>query len=271
MRSVRLLPIVVMAASSLLVLKTVGIVSGEGYTLTGVNMAFAQEQEQAEGQVPDFLADMQAAEQDDGEEIPGGYSQEDLAAAEAAASSLFSGIPSTSVGEDIIYYELDGTRYQLLDANGEPTTQQVVLQRLAERRIELDSFASELETRLAVVEAAELRLQERMAEISAVEARIDELVAQREAEESAQFASVVAMYAAMRPADAANIFNELDMSVLTRVSREMNPRALGPILAKMRPERAQQLTIRLASSEEPASQNMAVGSEFSHLPQIVGQ
>ena len=41
MKQVRLLPIVVMAASALLVLKTIGIVMGTGYTLGGVNAAWA--------------------------------------------------------------------------------------------------------------------------------------------------------------------------------------------------------------------------------------
>jgi flagellar motility protein MotE (MotC chaperone) len=78
------------------------------------------------------------------------------------------------------------------------------------------------------------------------------------------------MYENMRPADAATIFNDLDMVVLLRVSRSMNPRKLGPIMAKMLPEKAQVLTVRMASAEESAPIDVIQGS-FAHLPQIVGQ
>lgn len=251
MKTIRLLPIVVLAASALLVLKTVGLVTNGGYTLSGVTLAAAQEAEAAG---------------------PLEYSEEQLAAAEAAAQAMFNATPRPTPTDqaEIPLFEIDGQGEQAPVANASGDTERVILERLAERRAELDALASELQVRLAVIEAAEVRIEERMAELSQVEGRINAMLDAREAEEEAQFAGLVAMYESMRPADAATIFNDLEMAVLLRVSRAMNPRKLGPILAKMLPVRAQELTVRMAMADD-ALQQPATEDGFAHLPQIVGQ
>ena len=251
MKTVRLLPIVVFAASALLVLKTIGIVTGGGYTLSGMSAAVAQDEPVAEAQ-PE-----------------GGAAQ--LAAAEAAARALFEGAPAPSAEQPAIEtWEIDGTGVQAEVGGQGGATQNAILERLSERRAELDALASELDTRLAVVEAAEVRIEERMAELSEVEARINATVAARDAAEAEQFAALVAMYENMRASDAATIFNSLDATVLVSVGREMNPRKLGPIMAKMVPERAQELTVRLARADEAVAEMPAEG-DYSQLPQIMGQ
>ncbi|WP_404403231.1 MotE family protein [Pelagibacterium halotolerans] len=256
MTSIRLLPIVVLAASALLVLKTVGLVTGGGYTLSGVQVASAQD----------------AAEEDEGGDAEGqdAYSAEDLAAAEAAAAALFESTPESGGGEDISIMESTGGGGAEPLENREEDTEALILQRLAERRAALDALAAELDERLAVVEAAEMRVEERMSELAEVEARINAMVDAQEAAEDAQFAAVVAMYEAMRPKDAARIFNDIDMSVLVDVGRAMNPRKLGPIMAEMMSDRAQELTVRLAGPED-ASEAQVAETGFENLPQIVGE
>lgn len=242
MTNIRLLPIVVLAASALLVLKVTGIVTGGGYTLTGVTGLSAQEQN-----VPDEQA---------------------LAAADVAARALFENAPTANEGGDpISVLEFAGGGPSALV---EDDTQAVILERLATRRAELDALAEELELRLAVVEAAETRLEERMTQIAALEARINATVEAQEAREAEHFEGIVAMYENMRPADAATIFNDLDMDVLLRVSRSMNPRKLGPIMAKMLPEKAQRLTVLMAGQAE-VPMSPASTDSFAHLPQIVGE
>lgn len=228
MKSVRLLPIVVMAASALLALKTIGIMTGGGYVLSGMNAALAMDA--------------------------------------GAAPTPFEQLPSTST--DPIDVEVRGG--EMVHEQASSTTD-TLLQSLTNRRAELDALAAELEARAAVVEAAEVRIEERMAELSAMEARINATLNAQDSAEAEQFAAIVAMYEAMRPGDAAIIFNTLDVDVLTRVSRAMNPRKLGPILAEMVPQRAQDLTVRLAQGTAPAPQPVTVADPFSNLPQIVGQ
>lgn len=251
MKQIRLLPVVVLAASALLVFKTVGIVSGQGYVLGGMSVAQAQDAEIAAEPAPE--------------------SEVELSPAEAAARALFNAVPSSAPEEGTINLQQvggDGTTLALDPAAG--SSEALILQRLAERRAELDAFAAELQTRLSVVEAAELRIEERMTELSAMEAEINALVDAQDDADAAQFAAIVAMYETMRAKDAATIFNDLDREVLVRVGRAMNPRKLGPIMAQMTPVKAQELTVLLAQSG-PSGPAPTVPQDFANLPQIVGQ
>jgi len=74
----------------------------------------------------------------------------------------------------------------------------------------------------------------------------------------------------MKAADAATIFDTLDMNVLVRLARRINPRKMAPIMAKMNPDRAQALTIRLADGQSEPTIDLQ-GTDLANLPQIVGQ
>lgn len=249
MNRVRLLPVVVIAASALLMLKTFGIVSGQGYILGGVSAA------QAAG--GGHVTEEAAAEP---EAAPANLEPEaEMSPADAAAAALFENFP------------IDDSELEAADDAPASATEAVILQRLTERRTELESFASELQTRLAVVEAAEMRIEERMSELSAMEAQINALVDAQQNAEAEQFAAIVAMYENMRAGDAATIFNDLDEGVLVKVGQAMNPRKLGPIMAKMIPAKAQQLTVLLAQTGPTGPAEPAATEEFANLPQIVGQ
>ena len=91
------------------------------------------------------------------------------------------------------------------------------------RRDELQTYEEELALRASLVDAAEKRLEERTATLQALEAQIAALVDQQKTMESEQFASIVAMYEAMKPKDAAAIFNTLEMDVLLRVAKASVP------------------------------------------------
>lgn len=152
----------------------------------------------------------------------------------------------------------------------EESSEAQLLGRLGERRDTLDSREKELEMRMALVEAAEKRLDERTATLKAIEAKINALVDEKKSTEKEQFAGIVAMYETMKAKEAATIFNQLDMPVLIRVAQAMNPRKMAPILARMDPLKAKQLTSGLAFEEAEPSLDVAV-EDLNTLPQIVGQ
>lgn len=149
-------------------------------------------------------------------------------------------------------------------------TEQVLNDRLAARRTDLDAYAEELAMRAALVEAAEKRIEERASTLEAIEAQIAALVEERKRMEENQFAELVAMYSNMKPKDAAAIFNELDINILVRVAKQITPRKMSPILAAMNVARAQELTVRLASLDGESVETMS-SSDLAALPQIVGQ
>lgn len=149
-------------------------------------------------------------------------------------------------------------------------TEQALLERLSTRRTELESYEQELAMRASLVEAAEKRIEERQQTLKSIEDQIASLVEQRKEMEEGQFAGIVAMYETMKPKDAANIFNALDIEVLLRVAKMMSPRKMAPILAEMDTMRAQELTVRMASASTDPLDQMAPEA-LAELPQIIGQ
>lgn len=126
-----------------------------------------------------------------------------------------------------------------------------VLRSLATRREELDRRADELDTREQSAVAAEARLDEQIAELKAAEERVGEILAQIEAKQDERMASLVRTYEAMKPKDAARIFNTMDdEEVLVDLAKSMKPAALAAVMAAMDSNRAELVTKRLAELAE---------------------
>ncbi|MDB5505415.1 MAG: hypothetical protein JWR75_53 [Devosia sp.] len=157
-----------------------------------------------------------------------------------------------------------------LASGADTPTEQILLERLGERRAELDTREAELAIRASLVDAAEQRLEARSAALADVEAQIAALVEQRQALEDEQFKTIVGLYENMKPQEASAIFDKLDMGILLRIAQSMNPRKMAPILAKMSPDVAQVLTVNLAMPQVAIAEPPPSG-DLGALPQIVGQ
>lgn len=120
-----------------------------------------------------------------------------------------------------------------------------LLQKLAERRVEIDARAREMETRQAMLAAAESRIQRKIEEFKALQATIESLVKTYDEQQNTKLQSLVKIYENMKPKDAARIFEELEMDVLLKVAERMKERSLAPIMAKMNPQRARDMTVEL--------------------------
>ena len=269
-RQVRLLPVVILAGAALLVLKGAGIMTGGGYVLTGpltvqaaggghaaapagATMTLPTEPTIKDGSpvlddaAPTLPLRAEAAGGHGSSETAGEGSAadaehaatascppegaHDAAAAECAAD------PGLTAPADAIPMMADSSGNLVPVTNGDDS-ETVILGRLADRREALDERAAELDMRMALVEAAEKRIAERTQALEALEARINALVDEKRTLEEAQFVAVVATYETMKPKDAASIFDALDMDVLVRVARALNPRKLAPIMARMDPIKA---------------------------------
>ncbi|MGV8854058.1 MAG: MotE family protein [Devosia sp.] len=173
---------------------------------------------------------------------------------------------------DAVPQQIDGQggSIPLLSTDASSETEKLLLQRLAARRDELKKYEDDLTLRSSIVDAAEKRIEDRTATLTALEAQISTLVDQRKEMETGQFAGIVAMYETMKPKDAANIFNNLDMEVLLRVAKTMSPRKMAPILAAMDTTRAQDLTVQMAALADKPVTEMSP-SDLAALPQIVGK
>jgi len=122
-----------------------------------------------------------------------------------------------------------------------------VLTSLAHRRAELDARERALNMRENLLNAGEGRVDQKIAALKALQAQIQGLLAQRDAAQDKQIASLVKTYSAMKPKDAARIFDTLADEVLIPVAKDMKSDVLAPVLAAMNSEAAQRLTVKLAS------------------------
>jgi flagellar motility protein MotE (MotC chaperone) len=125
--------------------------------------------------------------------------------------------------------------------------ERAILERLGERRQELDARARELEIRENLLKSAEKRLDGRVNELKTLEQQNGGSAAKREAEDAAKLKALVTMYENMKAKDAAKIFDRLEMPVLIAVVSQIKPRVMGDIMAQMQPEAAERLTTELAS------------------------
>ncbi|MBK1670064.1 hypothetical protein CKO28_18680 [Rhodovibrio sodomensis] len=153
-----------------------------------------------------------------------------------------------SASQDAMPADADGARDMLAGADPLDMTEAEIelLQQLAKRREKLEQRAETLDRRESLVKAAEKRLNQKVGEMERLRSEIEALLVKYDEQESQQLTRLVNIYEKMKPKDAARIFEDLDQEVLLKVVERMNERKTAPILAEMRPDKAQQLTIDLA-------------------------
>ena len=122
-----------------------------------------------------------------------------------------------------------------------------VLTSLSKRRQQLDAREQSLNMQANLIDAAEARVDGKIATLKGLQDTMQKLLGQRDAAEQAQLNALVKSYSSMKPADAARIFNSLDDTVELNVAALMKSDVLGAILAKMQPDAAEKLTVRLAN------------------------
>ncbi|SRR5712691_2915497 len=233
----RLIPVVTFAAASLLAVKVVSLAHFDGHlpfeTVFGGEMG----------------RELAAASGDEVEITGSAQTQKDTLGGQAApASKEPAALPRTPAG---IAAGAPG---------GLSPAERALLERLQERRQELDARNRDLELRENLIKDAEKRLENRIDELKDVENRING----KGGEQAAKFKSLVLMYEGMKAKDAARIFDRLDPAVLVDVTNAMNPRKLADILALMSAEMAQRLTVELARRNASGER----GLPASDLPKI---
>jgi flagellar motility protein MotE (MotC chaperone) len=163
----------------------------------------------------------------------------------------------------------DGT---VVDQNPQQVSpsERAILERLQARRQELDARAREIDIRESLLKAAEKRIESKVEELKGVESRISTATEQKTEADAARFKGIITMYEAMKPKDAARVFDRLEMSVLFEIASQIAPRKMSDILGLMSPEAAERLTTemaRRAGSDKSASANDLPKIEGKVLPQ----
>jgi flagellar motility protein MotE (MotC chaperone) len=130
--------------------------------------------------------------------------------------------------------------------------ERALVDRLGERREQIDARQRELDLREKLLETAERKLDGRVGELKAVEDKIDAQKDEKEGSEAQGLKKLVVMYENMKPKDAARVFDRLPQDVLVPMVLAMNPRKMSEVMASMSPESAEKLTVALASRAKAA-------------------
>lgn len=139
---------------------------------------------------------------------------------------------------------------QLAEQAGISPAELRIIQSLSARRDQLDARDTDFATMLPLMAAAEQKLDDRIAELNAIKAELEGMLGQADEREEAEINRLVQVYQAMRPREAAAVFNTLADSVRLPVAQAMRPRALAAIMAQMPPAQARELTEKLADRYE---------------------
>lgn len=255
MREIRLLPILLVAASSLLALKALGLVAGQPRAGQAQMQAVQTQNEEAADPVITGATPAKASEPPKPEPPkpePNGRPQHPAAAQAPPPPAITTVVPTQP------------------DQAALPPGERAVLQKLQERRQELEARARELDMREGLLRAAEKRLEARMQELRDLEGQAGTAATRREEAESQRIKGVVTMYETMRAKDAARIFDRLEIRLLVEIAAAMKPAKLADVLAQMSAEAAERLTVELASRGRggaPGQNAMPAGE----LPKIEGR
>lgn len=134
-----------------------------------------------------------------------------------------------------------------LASAGVTPAQMDVLTSLADRRDVLDERQRQLDLQANMLTSTEKRVDGKIAELKALQAKIEALLDQRDERDTAQLDALVKIYTAMKPKDAARIFEKLDDTVRIPVAGKLKPDVIAGILAQLPAEVAQKLTVQLAT------------------------
>lgn len=148
-----------------------------------------------------------------------------------------------------------GTTPLLTLENEPPITagERALLTDLRQRRLALDTREAAIASREVTFQGLERRLTLRVEELSHLQARLEELERQRKDRDEGSWRGLVKLYEAMKPREAATIFNELDPAVLIPVLDRMKEAKAALIMSAMLPDRARQITTELASARKKAN------------------
>jgi len=281
-RDFRVLPLVLAAIIALVALKTIGLVVEGGYIFSDREVAPPKSPSWAE-QMFNFPSRGTRLSQGDPSDITGSVEEKKEAAKpeksegkseakpEAKAEGKSEGKSEKGAETKEAARPAEPGRVVDLSGMSQPgggtsASERAILERLTERRQELDARAREIDIRENLLRAAEKRIESKVTELKAAEARLTAAGEQKNQAEADRFKGLVTMYESMKPKDAAKIFDRLEMSVLIQVASKIAPRKLSDIVGVMQPEAAERLTVELARRAGGET-----ASNLSNLPKIDGR
>ncbi len=224
-RDIRVIPVVLIAIFGLAVLKVAGLVIDGGYVFDYQPQTTRRSWAQETFNFPTGKNNVA--------DITGSVQEKPKEEAAKPAAALDAAKP-------------DGANAKPEQSQPVSPAERAILERLQSRRQELEARAREIDIRESLLKAAEKRIESRVEELKAVESRISTASGQKNEADAARFKGIITMYEAMKPKDAAKVFDRLEMPVLIEIASQIAPRKMSDILGQMSAEAAERLTVELA-------------------------
>jgi flagellar motility protein MotE (MotC chaperone) len=121
---------------------------------------------------------------------------------------------------------------------------------LSRREAGLDQRERSIMVREAAVTVVEQRLRDQLAEIDSLKSEAAGLIKQIAEEDRARIAQLSKVYEAMKPKNAAAIFEQMSLKLLLPIIEGMREVKVSAIVAAMSPDKARQLTAELSRKRE---------------------
>jgi flagellar motility protein MotE (MotC chaperone) len=125
-----------------------------------------------------------------------------------------------------------------------------ILEELGILKTEIQDKKQALDEREVLLQVTEKRVDEKISELQALKNQIETILGKLDQEQKEKILSLVKIYEAMKPKDAARIFDNLEMDVLIEVADHMKEARLAPIMAKMNDGKAKSLTRLMAERKK---------------------
>ncbi|MGL3209461.1 MotE family protein [Bradyrhizobium sp. BR 1433] len=244
LRDIRVMPVVLVAIFSLMVLKVAGLVLDGGYVFADdtppagpAGPSWAQQNFNFPGAGKAVVDSKIKADPGD---ITGSVEHKDAKKDEKKDEAPKPAVPAAEPSKP------DGVVVNLDAPAPVSASERAILERLQSRRQELETRAREVEIRESLLKAAEKRIEAKVEEAKANDVKANADAAAKAEADAARFKGIVTMYENMKPKDAAKVFDRLEMNVLYQIASQIQPRKMSDILGLMQPEAAERLTVELA-------------------------
>ena len=133
-----------------------------------------------------------------------------------------------------------------------------VLAALDKRRKELEQAEKKIKEREALVKVMENKVLDQTNKLQEIRTLIEDKIKTKRKESKETIQKLIKIYQAMKPKEAAEIFNDLETDILLDVLKGMPPMKSAPILAKMETEKARNVTELLADKDEDFASDNAL-------------
>lgn len=272
MNRLRLLPVLVFGLVSLVAIKLMGLALGPGAPTDRQETTLAERVARSvhiarEGSSDDNIVTGSVPKKEENKDEkkddkkPAPLTPEEKAALEKAKA------------EFKLKAESEGVRIpvdsQLRPQRPSSPEERVLLEKLKDRRDEIESRDRELEMRDNLLRVSERKLDERIGELRSLENQAG--AGKEKTDAKTRYKPLVVMYENMKPKEAARVFDRLDVRVLIDLVDHMNARKMSEILAAMEPAAAERLTLAMARKAAAGDAQVAEAtraSEEVELPRL---